>query len=309
MANNGLISDATYYFAELSYIDNNGVRKTKEYTVSKYYSQRRQVSIIQKLHLFNFEYHTLKTDKWVNGEIINACATLQEPDWVDSIFISTRETFTLFNDDWRGIPGENWTMFTMTFPTTGKIFMPYLCRAHWRLFLVDIDNKVLSLIDPFYVTPQQLEPEAQRLLNHIDRYVNLCQERYIQNVFTEARGEEKWAFAWFTSNRPFQRSSDSNNCGVYVMYYMDVIGRNIGSFSNGFNLNDYRMKMAQLLLEKSDDMSSVCIYCFSEKKNDKVICKMCKRFAHFDCIENFDDICELCQSYQRNSIQNVRLML
>ena len=95
--------------------------------------------------MFSTEFQCLEPGRWIDGEIINACATIFEQNWQNAIFISTRESFTLFRDHWISMPGDDWLLLKMKFPTSGKIFIPYLYAAHWRLFMIDVDEKVMTI--------------------------------------------------------------------------------------------------------------------------------------------------------------------
>ena len=78
--------------------------------------------------------------------------------------------------------------------------------------MIDIDAKIMTIIDPLPVDPKTLEPEGRRIKKHLDRYVTLCKVKGVQNILTE----NDWKFVWFDSNRPYQH--DAVNCGIYVIY-------------------------------------------------------------------------------------------
>ena len=135
---------------------------------------------------------------------------------------------------------------------------------------------------------------ARRKTNkkNIDRYVTLCITKGIRNILTE----NDWNFVWFQSDRPFQH--DGINCGLHVIYYMDTIGKN-NRFNYHFNPDSYRLELAKILIINSEEMNSVCPFCFSNRNADKVFCQTYKRFSHYDCLEEFlfVDLCTLCQIY------------
>ena len=292
---NHLIEDFRYYLTKVIHINEKGKDIEMIYTVSKYSRNREELAIYQKVHLFSSQFYTLTPGIWVDGEVIDACGTIFEKNWNNAILILTRDSFTLFHDNWITVPADNWLLFKLKFPTSGKVLIPYISREgnHWRLFMLDIDAKVMTIIDPLPVNCKTLEPEGIQLKSHIERYVTLCRLKKIQNVLTEG----EWKFVWFQSNRPYQY--DGVNCGIYVIYYMNVIGTN-GKFSENFNPNDYRLEFAQVLVKNSEDMSSVCQLCFSNRNTNKICCQMCKRFSHYDCLGQFVfyDLCKVCQRYR-----------
>ena len=147
------------------------------YVVSKYTRPKREISIMQNFYLYSTEFHSLKPGKDIDGEVINACATIDEKEWKNAVFISTNETFTLFRDNWKFIPDDNWLLFKMNFPSSGKMFLPYLKASHWRLFLIDIDKKIMSIIDPLVSNPNILSSEWQRIKSHMARFVELCRKK------------------------------------------------------------------------------------------------------------------------------------
>ena len=73
------------------------------------------------------------------------------------------------------------------------------------------------------------------------------------------------------------RQKVSVNCGLYVIYYMNVIGRE-ESFDINFNPNECRKVLAQLLINESESMHNVCYFCFSAKKKAGV--KTCKSIIY-----------------------------
>lgn len=77
-------------------------------------------------------------------------------------------------------------------------------------------------------------------------------------------------------------------------------------------MDAYRDEIKYLLLEKSDNISQLCVYCTKEAiENNTIKCKSCQRFSHMKCLltaqeidANFNPrekykhgLCELCQNY------------
>ena len=85
----------------------------------------------------------------------------------------------------------------------------------------------------------------------------------------------------YKANRPYQ--TDSYNCGVFVMYFMYVLGNTI-KMDTEFDPNRFRENVAHILLQKSLNVKETCVYCFHEKATQLVMCKYCRRYTHSRCI-------------------------
>ena len=51
------------------------------------------------------------------------------------------------------------------------------------------------------------------------------------------------------TNRPHQKENDGSSCGVYVLYYIEEIGKNT-FFKNEFKPEQFRRKVASEILLK-----------------------------------------------------------
>ena len=286
---NGLIDDYRYYFTNLTYIDSKGKEQDKLYTIAKY-SREINASVKQNFQLFSEEFHSLKPKRWVDGEVINACALIYEKDWQNVTFISTRETFTLFMDQWKAEPGDWWLLFQMKFPSTGKMFLPYWQNNHWRLFMGDIDQKIMTIIDPYNVGRQSLDREASRIRNLLQRYANICSDKNIINILSNYK---QYKMISVTGKRPFQ--TDGHSCGVFVIYYMEVLGKN-AMFDADFDPDKHRMVLCRMLLDQSQDMQSTCLFCFDRNMFDTIKCEKCRRLSHYECSKKFicKNVCRIC---------------
>lgn len=92
-------------------------------------------------------------------------------------------------------------------------------------------------------------------------------------------------------NIPIQK--DTYNCGVYVIYYAFTI-MDSSNFSLDFNPNIHREYLKTYLLENSEDMTNICLYCnwHSDKhrcqQDDEYVewvsCSLCCRWIAINCI-------------------------
>ncbi|KAJ8677820.1 hypothetical protein QAD02_013607 [Eretmocerus hayati] len=80
----------------------------------------------KKIHIDSHDMYSMASGQWLSGNIIDACATIMERNWQNATFIGT-ELARDFFDPWeRGEPSNDWMMFKLKLPNTGKIFFPFL---------------------------------------------------------------------------------------------------------------------------------------------------------------------------------------
>lgn len=107
---------------------------------------------------------------------------------------------------------------------------------------------------------------------------------------------------WTTGHVKHINQNDSNNCGVYIIYFFQQIVKGRSLLENE-DPQKYRNYLMRLFLEKSDCMADFCIVCGNTKyRKPTVYCKMCSRVAHIDkSCENqknyVDEICSFCMKY------------
>jgi len=69
--------------------------------------------------------------------------------WKNIVYIPTDHTTFILDDYSSRKPHENWLMYNITEEICGKMLLPYLYQSHWRLLIVDIDEKTITLLDPY----------------------------------------------------------------------------------------------------------------------------------------------------------------
>lgn len=319
---NGLFDDYEYYFTPIPFVYRNSrgqeVTDYKEYTVGRYHYSESHVHDPSRNSefqlLFSSTYQSLEKPKWLDGQVIDAIATVYERNWNEAVFIRTIMSAFLFQDKWVDgrnnsiLPDDNWYMFKASFPASGKIFIPIHRINHWRLLVFDLDERKVRLYDPREVNFEEMRPEFERITTHFARYHRLCRSKNIINSFTACDFEE-WTFEWHNSvstdefyKRTYQ--IDGHSCGVFLLYLMNVIA-GAEQLDENFDPDRRRTVMANMLLRESDDMHNICIFCFNDSTaGENIRCKSCNRPVHIRCINNEDNmlvsgVCELCAKQRK----------
>ena len=297
---NGLISNFQYY-----------TRAKDSQTIGRYKGKDnnplRNCRIIDcnlkkqpeyEIQLYASEYKTLNDINFISGDVIDAFGAIKEREWINTQVLSTHHSKLLLVDIEKETIDRNWFMFHTKGPFQGKILMPYGSYAHWCLFIVDVDKGTLTHIDP--LTRESKQKKAHRAQNCIKNFLKYlrCSKEYTKNNLQEIN----WKYEpHIDNNRPQQ--TDGWNCGAFVMHYMDCIGSN-RQFQLTFSPDEYRRYISKLLINKSEPMQNICLYCFRKKKQNslKLTCKECNRFIHWSCLkeENQPNVSEVllfrCQS-------------
>lgn len=96
---------------------------------------------------------------------------------------------------------------------------------------------------------------------------------------------------------------------TYLIYFFEQISKG-ESLNIDCNMNRYRCTIKQMLLERSDSMTTKCLLCSRDANTENCIqCDFCNRFLHFKCIkiEKSDviyiknNMCALCRQYKINT--------
>lgn len=158
---------------------------------------------------------------------------------------------------------------------------------HWVLVLADFGNHQFYFLDPFETT------EYNKCRHN---FVTILGELKKNHIY----GEEGnvWPEMNFQIFFNYPKQTDSYNCGVYVLYYAECIMKNKIeniNFKKDFNPMLYREMLKDLLLEKSDFMRDICLYCGRTDKKHKEIkkenidwvqCDTCNRWIVLQCLSN-----------------------
>jgi len=261
--NNGLFLDIDYYMQD-----------TEMSITIGCYSAIRNTPIItdKEFYLFSEQYKTLKPEQWIDGTIIDCFAVSHINRWKNIVYIPTDHTAFILGDYSSRKPHENWLMYNITEEICGKMLLPYLYQSHWRLLIVDIDEKTITLLDPY-----KHGKDNKRVLHLFEKFLRSCPKTSLSNLQKIKFKENK------ISDRPFQKTDDTNNCGVYVLHYIKCFAEGI-DFGTAIDPTLVRNEIAESLLSTSLTMKERCLFCFSSRKRDLVMCSLCRRWAHPQCI-------------------------
>ncbi|KAL7299422.1 hypothetical protein TKK_0007665 [Trichogramma kaykai] len=174
----------------------------------------------------------------------------------------------------------DWNMFKLNGTLCENyLFLPNVEADHWTLYVVDIPKKQLYLIDPKKVE-YQMSRRTINQHNNFRRFLRLSSKFSHNNLH-----EIDWNEVNYLGKKPKQPNGDNWNCGVYVMYYMRQIAQNL-AMEITFDPPEFRKTVAETLLEKSDNMSETCIFCFKSSDHTYQYCTECGNPAHLNCIIN-----------------------
>lgn len=164
--------------------------------------------------------------------------------------------------------------------------IPILWNSHFTLVVVDFENKTFSYLDPMGTT----EESTKKMF---DKFTKFAQKLNIYNNLSNKILVNELRIA--TINHVKQK--DSYNCGIYVLKFIKSIS-NRKPLSIEFDPNEERNEIKLYLVEKSVDMTNICLKCGKTIMNNENVshCKICKRICENTCCM-FEDTCPLCQNY------------
>jgi len=99
-------------------------------------------------------------------------------------------------------------MYNITEEIYGKMLLPYLYQSHWRLLIVDIE-KTITLLDLY-----KHGKDNERVLHLLEKFLRSCPKTSLSKLQKIKFKKNK------ISDRPFQKTDDTNNCNVYVLHYI-----------------------------------------------------------------------------------------
>jgi Ulp1 protease family, C-terminal catalytic domain len=250
------------------------------------------------------DFHTLSEGNWLSNFVIDICLALKVYELrLNNVKILPCEVVVRVME--KTDIGES-KRRTIEIKENSIVVLPWnICNSHWIIAIVDFNRKECMIMDPF--TPKDIDSRvcASRFKKLITRMKDNC---------IYGLGKEFPLLKLIQcpmENIPVQ--TDGYNCGVFIIYYMFTIISKL-NFDPQFNPNEYRFYLKQYLLEKSENMFNVCLYCnrssnahrCEEGQNqvDWVSCTRCGRWIALNCIpkedrlENYESIvflCVLCQ--------------
>lgn len=305
---NRLPKDKNYYGPILK---KNG--RQLDYVVGIYNSVK---DITQCHELFFSDFDTLSTytpenikEMWLSNFVIDiALGVMRETfcEFKNKIKILSCDVSGHLNND----PSKKISnLDTIVIPKESLLVMPlHVNGNHWVIMFADFENQKFYFFDPFETT------EYHKCRHN---FVTILSELKKNHVYGEVGNA--WPEMNFQLFFDYPKQTDNYNCGVHVLYYAECMMKNKIEnlkFNKNFSPMVYREVLKDLLLEKSDFLRDICLYCGRTDKQHKKIknnnidwvqCDTCNRWIILQCLScveqtlDYDDNfeCVLCMSNKK----------
>ncbi|KAH0552241.1 hypothetical protein KQX54_007595 [Cotesia glomerata] len=260
---NGLVNDIKYYL------------KSNSSTLNfAHYSANEQVFFyLNKFVITPLQLHTVADyQEWVDGQIIDTFASTFMTEWNDITFISTDLSNKVLGRFSQMKTNQKFAIHSRSQEIGNKLLLPYCLNSHWRLLIVDIKQKQLTLLDP-----RLNSTDTDRVKEAFVSFLGQC---FVTSPFRILRNID-WTLNTGPTERPYQEPTDIDNCGVYCMYYLECIYKNT-SFHDNFNPKQFRETIAHQLILKADNARELCLFCARkfDSADNQLTCSICKRNIH-----------------------------
>lgn len=263
---NGLFKDVNYYMVS----DFKSVIAT--------YTHEDAVTC-KTAELRSDSFWRLSGNSWFDDPIIDCWGLCNLVDWPGVTYVTVADCKLIFGDhsDGKRLDKKK-TICKMDTELKNTILMPSNFASHYRLFVVNIAEKTVSLLDPF-----EHNDLAEEYLQKFKTFTNIVPPN---SSFGRLRKID-WTIEEIT-DRPYQ--IDLFSCGPFVCYYLMCAGKKKSYNDPTFNPSEYRNFMSFNLLLRSLFMLSICIFCPLEVVRDFLKCKTCKRMLHLNCYEYYVEL-------------------
>lgn len=269
---NGLIDDINYY---------RDLPNKKGYTIAVFTKIPANIK-----EMIISDYITLNSRQWLSDFSLDILLNLIDDEQEYNIIPSCLSTIifsqTAFTNHF--LQNFNFTKEKLAFPTL-------INGNHWCLALIDLKRRIFLFLDPLGSTLEKTTFYFNRLKQFINSYNAQTDQDKVLNLNNYRMLVEKHL-----------RQQDGHNCGPYILYFFN-------NFIKGIPLNaprcmdSYRYELKKIILQKSDDMTQICLLCGKQAISCNIVCQYCKRSFHLKCInmdKNFNmqyNMCELCRIY------------
>lgn len=300
---NGLPKDLMYY--QKMVLPDGTLKNDYIVDLYGYIYEEKKCDVLTDLDFREFD--TLSENQWLSNFVIDIClATYLVKIGSPNVKILSTNTVRLLmmKRDY----GEEYDE-KIKVSNNNIILMPWRVNDnHWILIVINVDSKMFTIMDPLN-TNERIKMirfrEVHRVLSSNFIYIdgNKLPRMSINNNMFE--------------NVPEQ--TDGSNCGVFILYYAFTI-MNKKCFDSTFDPVTYSTFLKKYLLENSEDMTNVCLYCgwnsnkhrpdIGKATTDWVCCESCFRWVAQQCIFkdknktlNFDIVefkCLLCKGQRVN---------
>lgn len=126
---------------------------------------------------------------YIDGDIIDGCARLNEASWRDCTAIDVQHTSCIIGDNAGKIGGKDWALYHVR-ELQGIVLLPYSSAEHWCLHWVVLKE----------TSPLSLE-RSKKTFQDFPSYFKHCRDQKYQNYLTQI----DWQDREFNADRPLQR--------------------------------------------------------------------------------------------------------
>jgi hypothetical protein len=273
---------------DLEYYKRIKMPKNKDYLVGKYYyiSREQNSDFMAELNFLDFD--TLSGNNWLCNFVIDTCLLTYafKLNLKNTHILSCNSVTQLM--DRKEIGEESYKK--ITFPTNSMVILPWLFNnSHWIVVFINFNTRECYIMDPNI--PYDIDSRKSKIC--FNQLLKALKSNVIYGV--EKNCPSVTHIACPLKNIPKQK--DTFNCGVFIVYYAFTI-MNGSNFNSEFDPNMYRKYLKSHLLENSEDMTNICLYCSSDTNKhrphpddegvDWVSCSLCCRWMAINCIPTED---------------------
>lgn len=275
--NNGLF-DCTKYYGSLG--------NTSGYVVAVFNHIRSPIK-----EIIYEDFATLDGTKYIAGFVIDVALCILNKNAHFQI-LTTPYSFQIYKaHDSASL--ENFVSLPVTL--NGYLAMPvHINSNHWCLAIVNCTNKIFTFINPLGSTIRESEIYLKKFIY------------YLEHIFNKHSNTEKIdTHGWKTKTLKHTIQKDGYNCGAYIIYYFSRMVNGL-PLTDTYDMNLYRLDIKRLILENSDPVHNLCLYCGRSVAIEQCLqCSFCKRYIHLKCLifrqedQNMKacEVCKLCQLY------------
>ena len=276
-------SEENKVFTNLELVKRNMLNIGVDYTVAYYDSIEIPDNIFSMKNqkerhiLWSNDLQTLRLHEYVCGSVIDSFMMLNSiSNWKNVSFVPTEQTNYILGYSSNCSKSKNWLMYNLNFVFTGLVFLPYCYNSHRCLLVLNVEERTIIHLDSMDIK----DTTGDRAIEAFLRYLKECQLHKVNNLCYL-----NWDRKYLPIDRPIQ--TDGNNCGIFIMFYMNRLAKGKLLKTTVFNANVYRNTIAKNLIKYSKDVKKICLYCENQHGNHKnayLTCKNCNRWAHLRCI-------------------------
>ena len=275
---------------DLTYYKPIRLPKNKHYLVVKYsylLSSYKNCNILDDLYFPDFD--TLSGENWLCNFVIDICLF----SYAFNLRLENAHILSCNDVQWllrKRVVGE--VHNKITFNQNSMVILPWLIGRHWIIVFINFNTKECYIMDP--ISPYDTESRASK--DRFNRVFKILKSDVIYGDGTHECPSLTQIPCPF-ENVPKQ--NDAFNCGVYIIYYAFKFMDN-SKFSLEFDPNTYREYLKTYLLENSEDMTNICLYCnwhsdrhscqLDDEYVEWVSCSRCCRWIAINCIPKEDRI-------------------